>query len=641
MAEREKTGQSKQGDTKRKQRTPQNRPQPCPDFSQEFDPALLIGETPFEPSLEDFIEPIAQRTAAHSSEDLHRMIVGYNHVYGNAYVQRLMNSKAIQAQLKISPAHDPYELEADGIAESVTRTSISDVQREAPEEPQTEVMHRAVQEEDTRTRASEELESRIQAARGNGQALSSSIRSDLEPRFGQDFSQVKVHTDNEANKLNKAVNAEAFTTGRDIFFREGNYQPETRDGQKLIAHELTHVVQQNGSQKLNRVVTPERQPAQVPGEVFRPKPTEGMDRPIYEAALEKFKKMSRWRIFGGEHESERRFAALKYLKDMVNLDPLESQIVINSVLKAYQEVFGEELEETRAPEDIKGRKTRKLTTWEKIKEFVVDVFKPARWSKAIKDFIDICKDPVKSIPKIETVLPEFLSFAQPVADKVASWAQYIPVAGIVVKFLSVAIGIKSTYQKWQDTKALGEAAKAASKDKTGPNADLAQAAEYGYAKVNRGFWSRFIDLAKNTGTLVVSLLGLVVGAMTAGTGLIVSEAINLASLLVDMVNFTWRKVKGFFKWAFGTRGKGRRDNAFNIVKSARDGSSEAIDLILKLDVSGTVRGGKFDRLSYWLKHWGNEKKKSDVEELKKILQQFDDNEIGTLVNALADKLKSQ
>lgn len=70
----------------------------------------------------------------------------------------------------------------------------------------------------------------------------------MEQAFGADFSQVQVHTDSKSNKLNESIQAKAFTTGTDIFFKQGEYQPDNQPGQELLAHELTHVVQQNGSQ---------------------------------------------------------------------------------------------------------------------------------------------------------------------------------------------------------------------------------------------------------------------------------------------------------------------------------------------------------------------------------------------------------
>jgi hypothetical protein len=99
---------------------------------------------------------------------------------------------------------------------------------------------------------SEDLERRINTARGSGQALDDRTRGSLEPQFGRDFGQVRIHTDAEANKLSRQLGAEAFTTGHDVFFSEGAYQPDTDSGKGLIAHELTHVVQQSTAPVIQR-----------------------------------------------------------------------------------------------------------------------------------------------------------------------------------------------------------------------------------------------------------------------------------------------------------------------------------------------------------------------------------------------------
>src|SRR5207253_648342 len=73
-----------------------------------------------------------------------------------------------------------------------------------------------------------------------------STRSFMEPRFGHDFSQVRVHTDERAAESARSVNALAYTAGQDVVFGGGQYEPGTNEGKKLLAHELTHVVQQHG-----------------------------------------------------------------------------------------------------------------------------------------------------------------------------------------------------------------------------------------------------------------------------------------------------------------------------------------------------------------------------------------------------------
>ncbi len=91
----------------------------------------------------------------------------------------------------------------------------------------------------------DETEARINNQRGSGQSLDSAIQTKMGDATGHDFSDVKVHTDPESHALNEELSAKAFTTGHDIFFREGAYQPGSGEGQELIAHELTHVVQQS------------------------------------------------------------------------------------------------------------------------------------------------------------------------------------------------------------------------------------------------------------------------------------------------------------------------------------------------------------------------------------------------------------
>ncbi|MBN2006745.1 MAG: DUF4157 domain-containing protein [Anaerolineae bacterium] len=93
-----------------------------------------------------------------------------------------------------------------------------------------------------------EVGAEIQTMQQGGEPLPPSTRATLEPRFGADFSQVRVHRDEKAAKTSEAVGAQAFTVGNHIAFGEGKYAPETSAGQQLLAHELTHTIQQTGGQ---------------------------------------------------------------------------------------------------------------------------------------------------------------------------------------------------------------------------------------------------------------------------------------------------------------------------------------------------------------------------------------------------------
>ena len=93
-----------------------------------------------------------------------------------------------------------------------------------------------------------DLEPQVQPVRSKGQQLPVSTRRFFEPRFGYDFSQVRIHTDKRASQSAGAVNALAYTVGQDVVFGKGQFAPNTTTGQRLLAHELTHVIQQSGPQ---------------------------------------------------------------------------------------------------------------------------------------------------------------------------------------------------------------------------------------------------------------------------------------------------------------------------------------------------------------------------------------------------------
>jgi hypothetical protein len=93
---------------------------------------------------------------------------------------------------------------------------------------------------------SSDVEEGIRASRSGGQALDNQVGPKMSQAFRTDFGDVRLHTDVRADRLSRALNAYAFTTGRDVFFRGGMYQPGSSSGGKLLAHELTHVVQQRG-----------------------------------------------------------------------------------------------------------------------------------------------------------------------------------------------------------------------------------------------------------------------------------------------------------------------------------------------------------------------------------------------------------
>ena len=93
---------------------------------------------------------------------------------------------------------------------------------------------------------SSQMEGRLNSLQGCGQVMPDGLRNMMERGFNRDFSQVCLHTDSEAASLSSSIHAKAFTHGNDIYFNQGQFAPNTSEGQKLMAHELTHVVQGGG-----------------------------------------------------------------------------------------------------------------------------------------------------------------------------------------------------------------------------------------------------------------------------------------------------------------------------------------------------------------------------------------------------------
>ncbi|BAZ29773.1 hypothetical protein NIES4074_22200 [Cylindrospermum sp. NIES-4074] len=160
----------------------------------------------------------------------------------------------VQMKLNIGKAGDKYEQEADKMAANVVQQinapESQSVQREVlPEDDKDSLQAKPMVQRLTSeggTSATPDIEESIQGAKGSGQPLAENVRQPMEKAFGADFSGVKVHTDGKSDQLNQSIQAKAFTTGQDVFFRQGEYNPGSRGGQELLAHELTHVVQQNG-----------------------------------------------------------------------------------------------------------------------------------------------------------------------------------------------------------------------------------------------------------------------------------------------------------------------------------------------------------------------------------------------------------
>jgi len=162
---------------------------------------------------------------------------------GNRFVQGL----AVQAKLAINRSDDPYEREADRIAEHVM--NMPEPAASGHAETKSSIQRMGLGGED----ATPYFEKSIQQVRGNGQQLPVGVKRRMEDSFGAEFGVVRVHVDAHSDRLNQSIQARAFTIGQDIFFKQGNFNPEDRSGLELIAHELTHVIQQHKSSSIESI----------------------------------------------------------------------------------------------------------------------------------------------------------------------------------------------------------------------------------------------------------------------------------------------------------------------------------------------------------------------------------------------------
>jgi len=148
--------------------------------------------------------------------------------------------------------------------EPVQRMRLDEKKEEAPvqrmaEQPKEEEVQ--AKSNGTPAAPSASFTHQLNSSKGSGSLLSESTRSLMESGIGADFSKVRVHTDNHASSMSRDINAKAFTHESDVYFNSGQYNPGTLSGQQLLAHELTHTVQQGASERIQPKQTEEKDEA--------------------------------------------------------------------------------------------------------------------------------------------------------------------------------------------------------------------------------------------------------------------------------------------------------------------------------------------------------------------------------------------
>lgn len=157
----------------------------------------------------------------------------------------------VQAKLTVGPAVDPYEREADQVADRVVR-SLAAGSDPASSEQSAAPLAQRVQRAATTVGAAggavdADTDRAIQSSRGGGKSMPIEARSKMEGAFGADFSGIRVHEGPKAAELSNRIQAKAFTVGSDVYFRDGMPDTGSSSGQHLLAHELTHTIQQGGA----------------------------------------------------------------------------------------------------------------------------------------------------------------------------------------------------------------------------------------------------------------------------------------------------------------------------------------------------------------------------------------------------------
>ncbi len=154
------------------------------------------------------------------------------------------NSAGLQTKLTVSQPGDVHEQEADRIADQVMSAPVN-----APRKPAPASIQRLATEPTGNFSAPASVDNALGSA---SSPLDSALRLEMEQHFGHDFSHVRVHANSLAEQSAEELNANAYTVGHDIVFAANRYSPATREGRRLIAHELTHVVQQSSSTVVQR-----------------------------------------------------------------------------------------------------------------------------------------------------------------------------------------------------------------------------------------------------------------------------------------------------------------------------------------------------------------------------------------------------
>ena len=212
-------------------------------------------------------------------------------------------------------AKEEEEVQKKGEEEEVQAKEEEEVQKKGEEE---EVQ--AKEDEEAQAKEEEEVQAKSNGQQNNangiekklrngsgGQKMDANTQAEMEHGFGADFNNVRIHNDAEAQKMSKDIGAQAFTHGNDIYFSDGKYNPNSKEGKHLLAHELTHTIQQNGAVAKKETPNVQRQEKKPDGKngVAKPKPVQvnldmdlpGNPSPTYQENSKTFKALEKANLY--------------------------------------------------------------------------------------------------------------------------------------------------------------------------------------------------------------------------------------------------------------------------------------------------------------------------------------------------------
>jgi hypothetical protein len=306
------------------------------------------------------LDPLVETSASQArGKARHRDVAGTSNfdgagpAAGNQAMQRMLSTGAIRAKLAVSQAGDPEEQEADRIADQVMAgMAVAHGKCDAcaaggtcPKCNENET----VQAKRKPGASQQGSVTDLKTVRGGGEPLSAPVRGFFERGFGTDFSDVRVHTGKDAANSAQSIQARAYTVSQDVVFGAGEYAPHSSEGQRLLAHELAHVVQQHGSETAiqrqpvaGTTASPaaSSQPAQA-NAVTTPQaattPTRGLNPPVYWGHYTPRSTpvvITRWGVTL-ENIAEFLYGTVMAAVDLASLNELEVSVPLNAGVVVY------------------------------------------------------------------------------------------------------------------------------------------------------------------------------------------------------------------------------------------------------------------------------------------------------------------